>query len=189
MIFVSILGNYCFSALLACLRCDSLFFFSGLVKLWKLRQSASMRKWRPSSSHMGRQWWGSLVTPSRPSSHTLKGCPKLSRGILSLFRLWAVIKVLKHNTFRWFGYLERLRRYEMTRRMSIQKWNGCWCDGKAPMKWEDIMLECLKGRGEEIERYEECKSKVYRQEQMKYLGIVIKHRFANWDVVKLCAPL
>jgi len=73
-----------------------------------------------------------------------------------------VVEVVKRNTCRWFGYLERMGESEMTRRIYKGGLDAVGVRGRPPVKWEDRLLEYMRER-----RDRGCKSEMYGQEQVE----------------------
>ena len=58
-----------------------------------------------------------------------------------------VVEVVKRNTLRWFGHLERMGESEMTRRIYKGGVDAVGVRGRPPVKWEDRLLEYMRERG------------------------------------------
>ena len=57
-----------------------------------------------------------------------------------------VVEVVKCNTLRWFGHLERMGENEMTRRIYKGGVDAVGVRGRPPVKWEDRLLEYVRER-------------------------------------------
>jgi len=59
-----------------------------------------------------------------------------------------VVVVVKCNTLRWFGHLDRMGESEMTRRIYKGGVDAAGVRERSPGKWEDRLLEYVRERGD-----------------------------------------
>ncbi len=59
-----------------------------------------------------------------------------------------VVEGVKHNTLRWFGHMERMIKYVMTKRVYMSIVDVVGARGRPPVKWGDRVLEYMRERGE-----------------------------------------
>ena len=58
-----------------------------------------------------------------------------------------VVELVKRNTLRWFGHIERMDESVMTKRLYKSSIEGVGVRGRPPVKWEDRVQEYVRERG------------------------------------------
>ena len=58
-----------------------------------------------------------------------------------------VVELVKRNTLRWFGHIERMDESVMTKRLYKSSIEGVGVRGRPPVKWQDRVQEYVRERG------------------------------------------
>ena len=60
------------------------------------------------------------------------------------------------RVLRWFGHVQRMDEYRMTRRMWMVEVSGGWARGRQRLRWMDGVKVALGNRGMTVEAARQC---------------------------------